>query len=108
MVLVFVIFNVATCGDTGAEKNWYAPLSIGFVIAAAASAVGGISGCCLNPAVSFGATMMNIIYGETAASWTHAIGYWLIYGCAQIGGALLAISFFYVCRMYLFSGDKTP
>jgi aquaporin Z len=104
-VLVFVILNVATQGDTGKEKNWYFGLAIGFVIVAAATAVGGISFCCLNPAVSFGATMMNLFYAKVDDT-VAAIGYWFGYSAFEILGALIACALFFVCRMFRCGGKK--
>jgi aquaporin Z len=98
-VLVFVILNVATQKDTGTDRNHYFGLAIGFVIVAAATAVGGISGCCLNPAVSFGATLMNLLYAKVD-NVVNAIGYWFGYSAMEILGALIACAMFYICRMY--------
>jgi aquaporin Z len=102
-VLVFVILNVATQNDTKPEKNWYFGLAIGFVIVAAATAVGGISFCCLNPAVSFGATLMNLFYAKVDNT-LNAIGYWFGYSAFEILGALIACALFFVCRMHKRSG----
>lgn len=109
-LLVFVILNTATCNDTGKEKNYYAPMAIGFVIVAAASAVGGISGCCLNPAVSFGATLMNLCYGKMAEPF-RGLGYWLVYSLAELAGGLVGIAFFAVTRKHLLDSvdeDEKP
>lgn len=105
-MLVFVIMNVATCEDTKDEKNFYAPLAIGFVITAAASAVGGMSGCCLNPAVSFGATLMNLIYGKMTVAAAHAMGYWLAYSFIEILGAVVAIAVFAIVRKATITAQK--
>jgi aquaporin Z len=111
-VLVFVVLNTATQGDPGKlgkdeienredlgkpVKNNYFGLAIGFVIVAGATAVGGISGCCLNPAVSFGATLMNLLYAKVDNT-VNAIGYWFGYSAMEILGALLACVCFLICR----------
>jgi aquaporin Z len=103
-VLVFVILNVATQGDTGKEKNWYFGLAIGLVIAAAATAVGGISFCCLNPAVSFGATLMNLLYAKVD-NVLDALGYLVAYSVVEILGALAACALFLLCRKDKAKGD---
>jgi len=102
-VLVFVILNVATCNDV--KKSWYFGLAIGFVIVAAASAVGGISFCCLNPAVSFGATLMNSAYAKVE-SQTFALWEYFLYAAFEILGALIGCALFYVCRMHLINAKK--
>merc|ERR1719487_1422656 len=52
--LCYVVLNVATVKG---EENEYYGLAIGFTVTAAALAIGSISGCSLNPAVSLGAAM---------------------------------------------------
>merc|ERR550514_2114716 len=52
MALCYVVLNVATTAK--AEGNSYFGLAIGFTVVSAAMTIGGISGCSLNPAVSFG------------------------------------------------------
>merc|ERR1719345_40740 len=54
MALCYVVLNCA-CSTKG-EGNQFFGLAIGFTVVAAALAIGGLSGCSLNPAVSFGAT----------------------------------------------------
>merc|ERR1719443_1861871 len=51
--LCYVVLNVATTQKQ--DGNNYFGLAIGFTVVSAALAIGGISGCCLNPAVAFGA-----------------------------------------------------
>merc|ERR1719399_1134197 len=50
--LCYVVLNVATTQKQ--DGNNYFGLAIGFTVVSAALAIGGISGCCLNPAVAFG------------------------------------------------------
>merc|ERR1719281_65484 len=52
MALCYVVLNVATTQKQ--DGNNYFGLAIGFTVVSAALAIGGISGCCLNPAVAFG------------------------------------------------------
>jgi aquaporin Z len=52
--LCYVVLNVATVKG---EENEYFGLAIGFTVTAAALAIGSISGCSLNPAVSVGSAM---------------------------------------------------
>eukprot|EP00440_Ansanella_granifera_P028455 gb/GFBE01030921.1/.p1 GENE.gb/GFBE01030921.1/~~gb/GFBE01030921.1/.p1 ORF type:complete len:331 (+),score=53.18 gb/GFBE01030921.1/:1-993(+) len=58
LMLVFVVLNVATCNDMPGGNSYFG-LAIGFVIAAAASAEGNVSGTCLNPAVTFAILINN-------------------------------------------------
>merc|ERR1719265_2587378 len=50
--LVFVVLNVATTSED--SNNQYFGLAIGFTVMSSAFAVGGNSGCSLNPAVTCG------------------------------------------------------
>lgn len=52
MALCYVVLNVATTQKQ--DGNNYFGLAIGFTVVSAALAIGGLSGCCLNPAVAFG------------------------------------------------------
>lgn len=92
-LLVFVVLNVATCDDTKGEKNYYFGLAIGFVIAAGATAIGSISGCSLNPAVSLGVAMNAAPFGADIPFVN-----FLYYSFCELMGAVLAYVFFAVCR----------
>merc|ERR1719388_100375 len=58
--LVFVVLNVATTKQD--TNNHYYGLAIGFTVMAAAFACGPISGCSLNPAVTFGVMISNFVH----------------------------------------------
>merc|ERR1719398_697035 len=65
--LVFVVLNVATTSQD--TNNHYYGLAIGFTVMAAAFACGSISGCSLNPAVTFGVMVSNMIHTGTGLSY---------------------------------------
>jgi len=89
--LVFVVLSVATTAqDAG---NWYYGLAIGFTVMAAAFAIAPISGCSLNPAVTFGVLVSHLIHtGEIMVSCL------LVYTLAPLLGAMLAVLLFRVVR----------
>lgn len=100
-MLCFVVLNVATCGDEKPDKkNFYFGLAIGGVIFAAANAIGAISGCCLNPAVSFGAAMAAA--SLRTPNVNDVMGYLALYWLAQTIAALLAVFLFMLCRHWMF------
>jgi len=84
--LALVVLNVATAKKT--EGNSYYGLAIGFTIAAAAAAGGGISGGAFNPAVGTGPTIVHALYG--AGGYGHLPLYWL---GPLLGGVLAALVF---------------
>jgi aquaporin Z len=95
-MLVFTVLNTAT-NPTPAEKgNHYFGLAIGFVIMAGANGIGHVSGCSLNPAVSFGIAMGSIVFGS--AEWGTALQNFVLYSLAQGIGCLIAAGLFYVVR----------
>lgn len=53
MALCYVVLNVTT--TTKQDGSNYFGLAIGFTLVSAALAIGGISGCCLNPAIAMAA-----------------------------------------------------
>merc|ERR1719265_1104211 len=89
--LCYVVLNVATTSTEAG--NHYFGLAIGFVVVAAAIAIGSISGCSLNPAVSA---------GSYVAAYRHhgepAIAFWGLYTFAPFVGALIAWLFFMAVR----------
>ena len=56
--LVYVVLNTATSKKV--SGNSFYGLAIGFTLMAAAYAIGGISGCAINPAVAIGLTIMGL------------------------------------------------
>merc|ERR1719408_77796 len=58
--LVFVVLSVALSEQD--KHNHYYGLAIGLTVMAAAFAIGPISGCSLNPAVTFGVMMSNFLH----------------------------------------------
>jgi len=89
--LVFVVLSVATTDQE--NGNWYYGLAIGFTVMAAAFAIAPISGCSLNPAVTFGVMLSHLMStGEFMVSRL------LVYTFAPLLGALLAVLLFKVVR----------
>eukprot|EP00929_Paragymnodinium_shiwhaense_P081975 TRINITY_DN4300_c0_g2_i1.p1 TRINITY_DN4300_c0_g2~~TRINITY_DN4300_c0_g2_i1.p1 ORF type:complete len:235 (-),score=37.45 TRINITY_DN4300_c0_g2_i1:209-913(-) len=86
-VLVYVVLGVTS---TALKGNHFYGLSIGFTVTASAFAIGGISGCSLNPAVSFGASMAHGISVGFGSS-TH---YFLMYFVAPFIGSFLGVGMF--------------
>jgi len=95
-MLVFTVLNTATNPTTKDKDNHYFGLAIGFVIMAGANGIGHISGCSLNPAVSFGLAMGSIIFGSAQAG--DAFGNFFLYSLAEVVGAALAAVLFHVVR----------
>jgi len=95
--LVFIVLSVATTAED--EGNWYFGMAIGFTLMAAAFAIGPISGCSLNPALTFGVMLSHLWHtGDIILSRM------LIYMITPLLGASLAVLFFQSdpkCRMEL-------
>lgn len=89
--LVFVVLSVATTAQD--DGNWYYGLAIGFTVMAAAFAIAPISGCSLNPAVTFGVMLSHLMHtGEIMTSRL------LVYTLAPLLGAIFAALLFKVVR----------
>jgi aquaporin Z len=84
--LALVVLNVAVAKRV--QGNSYYGLAIGFTVAAAAFAGGGISGGAFNPAVGFGPTLVHSVYadGGFGSLWLYFVG-------PVVGGALAAVVF---------------
>lgn len=91
MALCYVVLNVATTQKQ--DGNHYFGLAIGFTVVAAALAIGGITGCSLNPAVSFG-TMMIAAFSKGMSALT----YFPLYFFVPFLGSVMAWLAFYVVR----------
>lgn len=90
-VLCYVVLNVTTTEKL--DGNQFFGMAIGFTVVSATLACGGISGCCLNPAVSLGAAL--------ASASTIGFGslYYLpLYFCAPLLGSVFAFAAFYCVR----------
>jgi aquaporin Z len=84
--LSLVVLNVATAKTT--RGNSYYGIAIGFTIAGAAFAGGGISGGAFNPAVGTGPTIVHALTGHgSMSSW------WLYLVGPLLGGAAAAGAF---------------
>merc|ERR1719217_428744 len=90
--LCYVVLNVATVNDIMGPNSYFG-LAIGSTVMAAAIAIGPISGCSLNPAVSIGAI--------GAGHFKHggeALLFWAAYVFAPFAGALIAVAAFQLVR----------
>lgn len=83
--LCYVVLGV--CAQKG---NHFSGIAIGFTYTAAVFAIGGISGCSLNPSVSFGAASSNAIAvgSKTAFQW------FPLYFGAPFLGAVVGVGLF--------------
>jgi len=80
--LCLVVLNVATAKKT--QSNSFYGLAIGFTVAVAAFAGGGISGGAFNPAVGTGPTLVDALIGHGTMS------HWWLYQVGPFLGALVA------------------
>jgi len=91
MALCYVVLNVAT---TRAQAgNHYFGLAIGFTVVSAAIAIGGISNCCLNPAVAIGSLVAALL-----AKGSKVLGAYSVYFFMPYLGALFGALAFYLVR----------
>jgi len=88
--LVFVILNTASSKQD--EGNNYFGLAIGFTLMSAAFAIGGVSGCCLNPAVAFGVMLSNVVHTGTGGK------YFLLYTIVPFLGGIFGAILFRIVR----------
>eukprot|EP00929_Paragymnodinium_shiwhaense_P060492 TRINITY_DN30204_c0_g1_i3.p1 TRINITY_DN30204_c0_g1~~TRINITY_DN30204_c0_g1_i3.p1 ORF type:complete len:292 (-),score=53.29 TRINITY_DN30204_c0_g1_i3:77-952(-) len=86
-MLCFVVLNVAVA--SASQPNQYFGLAIGSVIVSGGYAIGGISGACLNPAVTMG--LVSSALGDGAL---HGLG-WMT---AEFMGACVAVVLFRLVR----------
>jgi len=92
-LLCFVVLNVACSSknNPAEDQNHFFALAIGFVIVAGGYAVGGISGACFNPAVSFGLDFSRLGH-RVFLGWASYYAVW------QCMGAVLARFLFALVR----------
>ena len=81
--LALVVLQVATSPKT--EGNSYYGLAIGFTVAAGAMAVGDMSGGAFNPAVGFGPTIIDTVFGGGSPE-----SLWIYLVAPLLGGAAAA------------------
>lgn len=92
--LCYIVLNVATTRKQ--EGNHYFGLAIGFTVVAATIAIGDISGCCLNPAISSGATIAAALgQGMSAINHLNALCYFF---APLVGAVFSCVAFFIVQR----------
>ena len=92
LALCYVVLNVAT--TTSQAGNHYFGLAIGFTVVSAAVAIGGISNCCLNPAVAIGSLLAALLAKGSRALGTYSVYFFMPYLGAMFG----ALAFYLVRR----------
>jgi aquaporin Z len=99
MALCYVVLNVATTQKQ--DGNNYFGLAIGFTVVSAALAIGGLSGCCLNPAVALG-TMVAQAVINGVSSMTY---FPLYFFCPYIGSVVACLAFYGVQKADEYRSD---
>ena len=99
MALCFVVLNTATTKQDA--NNNYFGLAIGFTVAAAAFGIGPVSGCAINPAVSFGTMIAHFFHTAKGLS------YIVVYFGTPLIGSFAAAYLFKLIRRAEFKND-TP
>ena len=87
-LLVFVILNVALNKDL--KGNQFYGLAIGLTVTAGAFSVGDISGAVLNPAVSFGPSLMSFIDPQVIGDNISSSDFFVYFLITGITGSVLA------------------
>ena len=87
-LLVFVILNVALNKDL--KGNQFYGLAIGLTVTAGAFSVGDISGAVLNPAVSFGPSLMSFIDPQVIGNNVSSSDFFVYFLITGITGSVLA------------------
>jgi len=88
-LLAFTVLNVATVKSTAG--NSFFGLAIGFAVVVGASAVGRISGGAFNPAIAFGITLSNSMFGNNDTTAEHL---WIYLIADFMGGAFASFVFY--------------
>merc|ERR1719240_2318695 len=89
ITLIYVVLNVATID----VQTQYAGLAVGFTVVAAAIAIGSVSGCSLNPAVSIGC-----LFVAAARHGYSEVHFWALYTLTPFLAALVATALFFAVR----------
>merc|ERR1719240_2238953 len=89
IILIYVVLNVATID----VQTQYAGLAVGFTVVAAAIAIGSVSGCSLNPAVSIGC-----LFVAAARHGYSEVHFWALYTLTPFLAALIATAMFFAVR----------
>ena len=98
--LCLVVLNVATTKQD--ENNSYFGLAIGFTVVASAFGIGPVSGCAINPAVSFGTMVVHFFH--TGKGLAYLVVY---FGTPLIGAFASSILFRFIRRADFESSDST-
>ena len=80
--LCLVVLNVATTRQDA--NNQYFGLAIGFTVVSSAFAIGPVSGCAINPAVSFGLMIVNFLHTGSG------LAYFIVYCGTPLIGSFIA------------------
>jgi len=100
--LCYVVLNVATTQKQ--DGNNYFGIAIGFTVVGAGLAIGGISGCCLNPAVAFSAMCVSAFTrGLSALRYFH-----VYFAVPFAGSAISAVCFYAVQKSDEYSEHVPP
>merc|ERR1719240_2345665 len=89
IILIYVVLNVATID----VQTQYSGLAVGFTVVAAAVAIGSVSGCSLNPAVSIGC----LFVAATRHGYSE-VHFWALYTLTPFLAALVATALFFAVR----------
>lgn len=95
--LVFVVLNVGTLSPNSSDEHYsdFGGLAVGFTVLSAAFAGGAVSGCSLNPAVTFGVMVSDAIMLGGISSFRH---FGLYFFCPLLGAVIAALLFSKVVR----------
>jgi stress response protein SCP2 len=94
--LCYVVLNVTTTEikPRNTSPNGYFGLAIGFTVVSSAIAIGPVSGCSLNPAVSIGAIAASSVHFGSKV----ALAYWAPFVFSPFAGAMLGTLLFFLVR----------
>ena len=98
--LCFVVLSCATSKQDA--NNQYFGLAIGFTVASAAFGIGPVSGCAINPAVSFGTMIAHFFHTG------RGLGYLIVYFGTPLIGSFAAAVLFKLIRKAEFKDAVAP